>query len=128
MKKINIILIGVTLFFMQMTAFAADKVEVNISGGYPPFYIVDKVTSNCNPSGFCIDIINEVAKMIDIYIVYNSYPWNRCLKNMEYGNGDAMLPLYKTADREKYMFYDENNILASRINNSGIDIFTDHVF
>lgn len=88
--------------------YAEDKpLHVGISTGYPPFYFFD---DNEKPTGICIEVINHVAKQLNISIQFSSYPWNRMIYNGKEGYVDAIMPLFKTSEREQFLIFPENSI------------------
>lgn len=120
MKKIFVIL--VSLFTIASPSYAEIvKLNVGISTGYPPFYFFDK---NKQPTGICIDIINQIAQSMNVSVQYTSYPWKRMLKYAQEGKVDAVMPLFKTDDREKFLTFpavglvDETNNFFTSSSNS----------
>jgi len=104
------------LILVPLVSYAGEspkQVELIISTGYPPYYY--NVNSE-KPEGVCIDIVEAAAQALNIKIVYKVFPWSKCLKEIEHGRADAMLPLLKTADRERYLYYFEGNALAKEAN------------
>ncbi len=89
--------------------YAGEKsLHIGISTGYPPFYFFD---DNQKPVGICIDVINHVAKQLDISIRFSSYPWNRMINNGKEGYVDAIMPLFKTSERELFLIFPDNEII-----------------
>ena len=93
-------LLSLILFFSHNRALA-EKSELVIatSTGYPPYYY----QTDGRISGICVDVIDRVAETLGVKIVYKQYPWKRMLLSAEKGEVDAIFPLFKTADREKYL-------------------------
>ncbi len=86
------LLIIVSILVLAATAHAeVKKLHIGISTGYPPFYFFDK---NGQPTGICIDILNQLARAMNISV---RYPWKRLLNYAKEGKFDAVLPLFKTA-------------------------------
>ena len=107
MKKALVII--VSIFFITCPAYAEIKqLHVGISTGYPPFYFFDE---NNQPTGICIDIINQVAKSMNISVQYDSYPWKRMLNFGKEGKVDAVMPLFKTEEREDFLIFPEMGLI-----------------
>ncbi len=89
--------------------YAEDKsLHVGIGTGYSPFYFFD---DNKKPTGICIEVINHVAKQLNISIQFSSYPWNRMIYNGKEGYVDAIMPLFKTSEREQFLIFPKNAII-----------------
>lgn len=93
------------LLVMASTGHAEVKqLHIALGSGYPPFYSFDE---NKQPSGICIDIVNLVAQAMNITVQYDSYPWKRMLSYGKEGKVDAVMPLFKTAEREQFLSFPE---------------------
>jgi polar amino acid transport system substrate-binding protein len=104
------------LLFICVSFASADQKELVIGKpdtDYPPFHWTEddgKIT------GICPDVITEVAKLLGINkITYEKYPWKRMLENAENGDVDAVMPLFITPERSKYLFFPEEE-LAYEVN------------
>lgn len=87
---------------------------VGISSGYPPYYF----EKNGVLTGFCIDLVNAVALEMGIEVTYKAYPWKRMLLSAEKGEVDAVMPLFRTREREEYLYF----------NGLGLAYETTHLF
>lgn len=107
MKKFFLI---ITLIGALSNFCHADEkgIHIGISTGYPPFYFFD---DNEKPVGICIDVIENVARQLNIAVQFSSYPWKRMIYNGKQGNVDAIMPLFKTDEREKFLIFPENDII-----------------
>lgn len=83
------------------------NLRVGISTGYPPYYY----HSEGEYRGVCIEIIENICAAMDLHIKYIEFPWKRLLLSAQRGEVDAILPLFKTPQREKYLNFG-NLILA----------------
>ncbi len=77
------------------------QLKIGTSTGYPPYYFI----KNGKLVGLCIDIINYSAEELGIEVVYEQFPWNRMLHNAKTGKVDAIMPLFKTKEREAFLFF-----------------------
>ena len=84
-----------------------NSITVGISTGYPPYYY----QSDEQLKGVCIEVIESVCLSMGVEISYIEYPWKRLLLSAQKGEVDAIMPLFKTAERQKYLNFD-NLILA----------------
>lgn len=107
MKKF--LLLFVFIWLLPNSAYAEDNsLHIGISTGYPPFYFFD---DNQEPAGICIEVINHIAKQLNISIQFSSYPWNRMINNGKEGYVDAIMPLFKTPERELFLIFPESEII-----------------
>lgn len=92
-----------SLFLLASNAYAdVSQLLISVSTGYPPFYFF---TEDKQPTGICIDIIDQVAQRMGIEVEYVSYPWKRMLEYGKSGAVDAVLPLFKTPERERFLLF-----------------------
>jgi polar amino acid transport system substrate-binding protein len=99
----------VLFFTMTCPAYAeVAMLHVGLSTGYPPFYFFDE---NKQPTGICVDIINQVAQSMEITVEYDSYPWKRMLSYGKEGVVDAVMPLFKTDEREQFLYFPETGLI-----------------
>ncbi len=84
-----------------------NHLRVGVSTGYPPYYFHTEEGYR----GVCVEIIENLCAAMDLQIKYIEYPWKRLLLSAQRGEVDAILPLFKTTQREKYLNFG-NLILA----------------
>lgn len=101
MKFTSCIICFIFLYCSASKAFTEELV-VGISTGYPPYYYNDKGKI----TGFCVELINSVAKEIDLRITYKQFPWKRLILKAQKGEIDAIMPLFKTDKRKEYLYFD----------------------
>jgi polar amino acid transport system substrate-binding protein len=107
MKKALVLF--VSFLAIACPAYAEVKqLHIGLSTGYPPFYFFDE---NKQPTGICIDIINQVAQSMNISVHYDSYPWKRMLNYGKEGKIDAVMPLFKTDEREQFLTFPELGLI-----------------
>lgn len=109
------IISSIFIFFLLTISASAKEHEltIGISTGYPPFYYFDK---NKQPTGICIDIVKAIAKELGINIKFESYPWKRMLYNGKKGKVDAIMPLFKTKERESYLMFPDTELIMEANN------------
>jgi len=70
---------------------------------WPPF----RMRTDWGFVGLDIDLMNEVARRMDISVMALRYPWGRSLKSMEAGTVDLMTGLAYRDERAEYVAYTE---------------------
>lgn len=105
--------LGLAIQIWTASAEAETMIIVRGDDDYAPMeMIVDDV-----PTGFHIEVVNEVAKTMDIAVQWKSLPWKRALRLVESGDADAITYISRTPEREKYaIFLDGNELSSSTIN------------
>lgn len=89
---------------------AADEIAIGVSTGYPPYYY----EQNGELEGICIDIVNRVAHSLNLRISYRQYPWKRMLLNAQQGQVDAIMPLFRTEERERFLYFDNLDLIDEK--------------
>ena len=84
-----------------MTHAEPKEIVIGTSTGYPPYYF----KKDGKLVGVCIDIIDYIAKELGYKTSYRQFPWKRMLYNAKVGNVDAIMPLFKTKDRESFLYF-----------------------
>ncbi len=87
--------------FFPLTISAEQKKVVFVYEDYPPYEYMD----NGVTSGIDADIIREVCQRLEIVPEFKEYPWKRALRYVKEGRADAIFSLFKTPDREKFLYY-----------------------
>ncbi len=85
---------------------AEGEMIVGLSTGYPPYYHKE----NGEFTGVCVDLMDRVAESLGIEIQYREYPWKRLITIAEKGHIDAIMPLFRTREREKFLYFDNLEI------------------
>ncbi len=109
-KKILLIISLIILmsFFMSYN-FATTKIKVGYYEDYP---LVFKDESG-NPSGFFIDIINEIFKNDDYEIEYIYGTWKEMLEYLESGDIDLVLDILESEKRNEIYAFNKKPLLLS---------------
>ena len=107
MKKALVIF--ASFFAIACPAYAeVTQLHIGLGPGYPPFYFFDE---NKQPTGICVDIVNQVAQSMNITVQYDIYPWKRMLKHGKEGKVDAVMPLFETDEREQFLTFPETGLI-----------------
>ncbi|MDJ0623102.1 MAG: transporter substrate-binding domain-containing protein [Desulfocapsaceae bacterium] len=85
----------------------SDVLKIGISNGYPPYYYY----TDRGLEGVCVEIVENISEAMGLRLEYVEFPWKRLLLSAQKGEVDAIMPLFKTAERQKYLKF-ENLILA----------------
>lgn len=104
MKKYFQLTIPVTFLLIIFTCCNSWTTEilVGIGTGYPPYYY----KNNGKLTGICIEIVDHVAQESGVTVSYKEFPWKRLLSSARKGHVDAVMPLFKTAEREQFLLFD----------------------
>ncbi|MBB1518813.1 substrate-binding periplasmic protein [Aquipseudomonas guryensis] len=62
---------------------------------------------NGKPAGLDYEITAEVLRRLDIEVQWQFLPWKRCLLALEQGQADAILDIFRLAEREQQMLFVE---------------------
>ncbi len=104
MKKV----LGALLFgILAVTSASAENVLSVITEPWPP-YIIDE---NGKQGGIEYDIMQAVLKDMGYTMQYKSYPWKRAVDMIKKKEADAILGLFKDAEREQFLFFPETAFL-----------------
>ncbi|WP_342596875.1 EAL domain-containing protein [Cyanobacterium aponinum UTEX 3222] len=87
----------------------SETVTVGIYENQPKvFFNEDK-----KPSGFWVDIINEIGKQENWSIIYIPCEWSQCLSLVEQGKLDLMLDVAYSPERDRIFDFNHEVVLAS---------------
>lgn len=110
MKKFLLIII---LILIAAAPLWADRKLTIVRGqDFPPYHSLDKEGKE---TGFVVDIIDQVSKSMGKEIEYKQLPWTRCLFMVKSGQADAMMNLFKTDERQEFIYFGDN-ILSHEVN------------
>ena len=95
--------------FMPCPCFAEDPYprEITICYGHwkPYEYMEGKKTKGVN-----VEVVEAAAKRLGVRIRWKAYPWSRCMQSARIGLVDGLMSLYRTAEREKVLYYPDENL------------------
>ena len=110
-KFFTLVPIGLLLFLIISPVLIAQPVErltiVRGDGFWPPY----EWTENSVIKGFHIDFVKAAAKILQLRIQIESYPWKRAIKMVKDGNADAITFITRTKAREQFLYYFQGNQL-----------------
>lgn len=111
------VLFGVLLFSGKV--FAAGTLVMAVEE-YPPY----EYTADGIPMGMHIEIIQIASERLGIKADIRFYPWARALEMVKTGEVDTIFSLFKTPEREAFLYYpgeplaNEKNILITHKNST----------
>ena len=104
-KTLSIIFFIVSIISFPSSIYAQDNKNIPTEivavhpAHFPPYYVTDE---NGKPSGFAIEVMNEVAKRAKLKIRYVPLDWPEALKSLEEGKADVIPNLGVTPARNKF--------------------------
>lgn len=63
-------------------------------------------------TGFHIDLVNAVARKLDLKVSFKSLPWKRAVYMLQNGSLDAVTYMTRTVEREKFGYFLDGNVLS----------------
>lgn len=111
MKKIVFILL-VLLIITPLHANTKQLITIVRGQDFPPYHYLNQSELE---TGFIIEIIQAVAGDLGIDVKFEQHSWSRCILMVKSGKADAMMNLFKTEERKKFMYF-SNNILGYETN------------
>lgn len=115
--RIFIVIVASFLFVETLhakTLYAIDALII-ATEEYPPYeYKEDGVLK-----GLDIEIIQAASERLGIKVKVKFLPWARAMNNVRLGKNDAMFPMFRTSEREKFLYFTtehlghEKNILIT---------------
>lgn len=118
---------AITLFSVPLSAETLTILRGNEN--YPP----DEIIVDGKLTGFHIELLQQVAKQIEIPIRFESVPWARALRMIRYGEADAISYISETPERAQYALFlpdnaishTEHYLLSHREHNKPVDFSGD---
>ncbi|MDD9305042.1 MAG: transporter substrate-binding domain-containing protein [Desulfobacter sp.] len=99
-KGMNAFCISILIIFLS-TNLWAEEIVVAIADWPPYEYFDDQGQAN----GVNVLTVKGSANLIGLKVKFKSYPWTRCLEYVKEGSVDSILSLYRTVDREKFLYF-----------------------
>lgn len=109
MKDLTLLLTLVSM--LSSSAFALSnelpkELRIARQEDYPP-YIYEK---DGELVGICTELVEAAFSLLGISVSYNEYPFSRMLKKAEWGQVDAVMMVFRTPEREEYLYYPDNSL------------------
>lgn len=84
---------------------AADETLLRYAVFPAPPYMIGVGNEQTTISGIDVDIVQEIARQLQLKVEYVHCTWERCLELMKNGEVDLLSSVYKKPEREEYMLY-----------------------
>lgn len=97
------------LFTIILTADETKKLNVGMYKNSPKIFL----DSNSKPSGFFVDILNDIAKKESWQLNYVTCEWKECLLMLERGELDIMPDVAYSSERQKHFLFSKEIVLPS---------------
>ncbi len=106
-KRVFFFIVFMVFTFHAVLGANPDKIVFGYHEAYPPYSYEE---NNGDAVGIFPEVIKEAANIIGIKVEFEKYPWKRMIQCAKNGKVDAIMPLFKTEERKKYLFYPTNSI------------------
>ncbi|TKI68455.1 transporter substrate-binding domain-containing protein [Sulfurimonas crateris] len=103
------LLFTILFFLTTITADVTKEFRVGIYDN-PPKIFLDK---NSKPSGFFVDVLNDIAKKESWSLNYVKCEWQECLLLLEDGKIDIMPDVAYSKEREKHFKFNKEIVLSN---------------
>lgn len=95
-------IIAILLFGCLAFGARAEPLRV-VTEAWAPYVYEDRG----KPAGLDYEITAEVLRRLDVEVQWQFLPWKRCLLAFEQGQADAILDIFRLAEREQQMLFVE---------------------
>ncbi|MDD2651816.1 MAG: transporter substrate-binding domain-containing protein [Sulfurimonas sp.] len=97
------------LFLVALYADAPKELRVGIYENAPKIF----TDANGNPSGFFVDILNDIAKKEGWSLTYKACQWQECLLMLENGELDIMPDVAYSKERERHFLFNKEIVISN---------------
>jgi polar amino acid transport system substrate-binding protein len=108
---IAIFLVFCILFVLGEKCFSENKPLLIITDPYEPYVF----PPDAKMKGIDYEVTENVFRMIKIPIQINFFPFKRCLNMIQKRKADAVIDLFKTKERKKYIFFPDEPLSDSSL-------------
>jgi ABC-type amino acid transport substrate-binding protein len=70
-----------------------------------PPYMIGADDDQTAPTGIDVEIVQKIARSMDLRLEFVRCAWVRCLELVETGKADILSSVYKKPEREEFLFY-----------------------
>lgn len=105
MKKLFLTL----LFLMALYADEPKELRVGLYENAPKIFLDAKG----NPSGFFVEVLDEIAKKENWSLTYSPCQWQKCLLMLENGELDIMPDVAYSKERDKHFLFNKEIVLST---------------
>ena len=95
---------------LALSAYADTTVSIVRGDGdyFPKEYVED-----AELKGLHIELIQAVAKDLDVHVIFKSLPWKRAIQELKKGNFDAITYMSRSDERDLFAWFLKGNIISS---------------
>lgn len=106
MKSMKLFSLMITVFLIMFILFFSNESKAQnpfkvVFETYPPYEYFE----NNNAIGLDAEIVRNVMNNLKVNVVFEEYNWDRCLKMVETGEANGIISLFKTKEREVFLYY-----------------------
>ena len=102
-QQLQALFLVLALSIPTMSYADPNTITIGRGGDYPPYHW----TQDGKAVGICPDIIRAAASALGINVVFKQFPWQRMLDFGKNGKVDAVMNLFKTPERESFLFFSQ---------------------
>ncbi len=101
------------VFSFSNAVFAAGAYPEKLTAVYTDWYPYTYNEGN-SAKGFEIEVFTAVVNRMGIEVVFERFPFKRCLKMLEEGRAHVLISLLKTPERRQYTVFPDEHLSVSR--------------
>lgn len=126
-KMMKVVLLGILVLSLSVSAFAKKKIYVGTNAEFPPFEYLE----NGKPAGFDIDLVEEMGKVMDCDIKVVDMAFDGLLPALQMKKVDVVIAgMTETPERLKTVsfsspYYKASQVIVVREGENGIKSFDD---
>jgi len=87
------------LYANHVTGDESDVYTFLVDDSYPPYTYEE----DGQIVGFCVDLIDRIAELMNINVEIKAGPWDEVRKAVENGEADGLLAMFYSVERDKYL-------------------------
>ncbi|MEW5733585.1 MAG: transporter substrate-binding domain-containing protein [Thermodesulfobacteriota bacterium] len=106
MKRLPLLLAAA--LFLSSQAARAQTLDI-IGSAWAPYQMMEKDT----PAGLGTEVIQQVIKKMGASCTFRLIPWERCIREYERGDADAIYLISPNPERKKFLIFPETPIVTS---------------
>ncbi|MCX8058214.1 MAG: transporter substrate-binding domain-containing protein [Spirochaetes bacterium] len=104
MKKLNFIFILLLFIILIYIKEVKASMELKVVFSYyPPYEYLDQKDNQMK--GIDYELVKNTFEILNIKILFNQLPWERCLNMLKYGEADAIFSLLYSKERAEFLLY-----------------------
>ena len=109
MKSITHVFIFIAIIFLNTATASADSYPAELLFCIADWHPYEYMEGN-QAKGVNVETFEAVANSLGIAVKWVAYPWTRCVYMAKHGLADGLMSLYKSAEREEFLYYPDENV------------------